>query len=116
MTAKHGCAACDAAASLLRQAQVLRFMESETEKGRQITNQSVKEGQAFYAGESDKQRKYYTDQERVRREEGKHHMDEAFKNMAEQTRKLEVLSTSIDKLSGAVDSFKKKMDQLNEQR
>jgi hypothetical protein len=108
--------AVETQANVDRQAQLLRFMETETEKGRQVTSQSVKECQTFFAGETDKQRKYYSDQERIRTTEGKHHMDEAFKNMADQTRKIESLGASIDKLSTAVNAFSKKTEQFNEQK
>jgi len=104
-------AAVESQANVERQSQLLRFMESESEKSRQLNNQSVKEGQSFYSQESEKYRKYYADQERIRLTEGKLHMQEAFKNMQDQARKIESLGASIDKLSGAVNAFTKKMEQ-----
>lgn len=95
--------AVESQANVDRQAQLLRFMESETEKGRQITNVAVREGQQFYAIETEKQRKYYSEQERTRREEGKVHMREAME-------KMDKLGVSIDKLTTAVDNFKRKME------
>lgn len=90
-------------ANVQQQSQLLRFMESQQEKTQQINGMAVKEGQAFYSQETEKQRKYYSEQEKICREEGKAHMKEAMQ-------KMDQLGQSIDKLTNAVESFKKKMD------
>lgn len=90
-------------AGVQNQAQLLRFMESQQEKTQQINGMAVKEGQQFYSQETEKQRKYYSEQEKIRREEGARHMKEAMQ-------KMDQLGQSIDKLTTAVESFKKKTD------
>jgi len=90
-------------ANVQQQSQLLRFMESQQEKTQQLNSMAVKEGQSFYSQETEKQRKYYAEQEKFRIGEGKVHMKEAMQ-------KLDQLGQSIDKLTNAVESFKKKMD------
>ena len=90
-------------ANVANQSQLLRFMESQQEKTQQLNSMAVKEGQSFYSQETEKQRKYYAEQEKFRIGEGKVHMKEAMQ-------KLDQLGASIDKLTNAVESFKKKMD------